>query len=74
MGTTKEKAMTGMFLIRITESSGEIIDLRYRYIWSAWLDGTLLGKGHASHADLAIERAHDLVNPDRVERIEIVER
>ena len=44
MGATKEKAMTGMLLIRITEDhASEIRDLRYRYIWSAWLDGTLLG-------------------------------
>jgi len=67
--------MAGMFLIRITEDRhSKIIDLRHRFIWSAWLDGRLLGKGHASHADLAIERAHDLVNPEDVEHIEIVER
>ncbi|MBU2601509.1 MAG: hypothetical protein KKA32_04990 [Actinobacteria bacterium] len=66
--------MPGTFLIEITEDrSSKLLDLRHRFMWSAWLDGTLLGKGHASHADLAIEQAHDLVNPDRVERIEIVE-
>lgn len=65
--------MTGMFLIRITESSGEIIDLRYRYVWSAWLDGQLLGNGHVFRPEEAIERAHDLVTPDQVEHIEIRE-
>jgi len=32
--------MGGIFTVRITESAGEIHDLRYRFIWSAWLDGT----------------------------------
>ena len=64
--------MTGTFLIRITEDrTSEIIDLRYRYIWSAWLDGQLLGNGHAFHPEEAINRAHDLVTPDQVEHVEI---
>ena len=31
--------MGGVFKVRITKSAGEIRDLRYRFIWSAWLDG-----------------------------------
>ncbi|MHB1345446.1 MAG: hypothetical protein ACYCX3_13975 [Thermoleophilia bacterium] len=74
MGATKEKAMAGTFLIKITDDrASEYRDQRYRYIWSAWLDGQLLGKGHCSHPDEAIERAHDLVTPDQVEHIEIRE-
>ena len=74
MGATKEKAMTGMLLIRITEDhASEIRDLRYRYIWSAWLDGQLLGNGHCFRPEEAINRAHDLVTPDQVEHVEIRE-
>ena len=63
MGATKETAMTGTFLIRITEDhASEIIDLRYRYIWSAWLDGQLLGNGHCFRPEEAINRAHDPVS------------
>lgn len=66
--------MAGTFLIKITEDChSKLIDLRYRYIWSAWLDGQLLGKGHAFHPDEAMNRAHDLVTPDQVEHIEITE-
>lgn len=66
--------MAGMFLIKITENHAtEISDLRYRYIWSAWLDGQLLGNGHCSHAEEAIKRAHDLATPDEVEHVEIRE-
>ena len=35
--------MTGRLLIRITPVTGEISDLRYQHLWSAWLDGELLG-------------------------------
>ena len=49
--------------VRITESAGEMHDLRYRFIWSAWLDGVLLGKGHAYHPDVALQRAQELVDP-----------
>jgi len=67
--------MAGTFLIRITEDrSSTLIDLRYHFIWTAWLDGRLLGKGYASHAEIAIERAHDLVTPDQVDHFEIVRR
>jgi hypothetical protein len=41
--------------IRITASAGEIYDLRYRYIWSAWLGGRLLGQGRAFDAQEAAE-------------------
>lgn len=37
--------MTGRLLIRITPVTGEISDLRYQHLWSAWLDGELLGEG-----------------------------
>lgn len=37
--------MAGRLLIRITPVMGEISDLRYQHLWSAWLDGELLGKG-----------------------------
>jgi hypothetical protein len=64
--------------IRITASAGEIHDLRYRFIWSAWIGGRLLGQGHAFDPDEAEERAMDLVTglltPDQVEHIDIVER
>jgi len=64
--------MAGTFTVRVTESTGEVLDLRYRYIWSAWLDGRLLGKGHAFKPEIAESRALDLVSPEEVEHIEIV--
>jgi hypothetical protein len=66
------RTMAGTFLIKITRASGEIHDLRYRYMWSAWLDGTLLGSGHCFKPEDGIARAHDLVSPDEVEHIEII--
>jgi hypothetical protein len=65
--------MGGIFTVRITESAGEIHDLRYRFIWSAWLDGTLLGKGHAFDPDEALERAQELVDPENVDDV-VIER
>lgn len=65
--------MAGRLLIRVTRASGEIKDLRYRYIWSAWLDGELLGKGHCFRPEEAEEWALDLVTPDQVDHIEIIE-
>lgn len=66
--------MAGTFLIRITEDRhSKLIDLRYRYIWSAWLDGQLLGKGHCFRVEEAIERAQDLLDPEEVERIEVLD-
>ena len=53
--------MAGTLLIRTTRNSGEIHDLRYSYIWSAWLDGQLMGKGYAFKPEEAIEKAQDLV-------------
>jgi hypothetical protein len=64
--------MTDTLTVRITESRGEIHDLRYRFIWSARLDGMLLGKGHAFKPEEAEARALDLVSPDRVEHLEII--
>jgi hypothetical protein len=66
--------MAGTLQINITKSSGEIRDLRFSYIWSAWLDGVLLGKGHACKPDEVEPRVLDLVSPDDVERIEITQR
>ncbi|MHB8870285.1 MAG: hypothetical protein ACYC6T_18325 [Thermoleophilia bacterium] len=63
--------MAGTLMIKITRASGEIHDLRYRLIWSAWLDGRLLGKGHAFRVEEAVERVQDLVSPEEVDRIEI---
>jgi len=65
------RVVGGIFTVRITESSGEIHDLRYRYIWSAWLDGTLLGKGHAFNPDEALERAQELVDPEDIDDLKI---
>lgn len=59
------------FTVRITESAGEIHDLRYRFIWSAWLDGELLGEGHAFNPDEALALAHDLLSPEDVEHLVI---
>jgi hypothetical protein len=70
------RAMAGKLTIRITQSAGEIHDLRYLYLWSAWLDGTLLGKGHAFKPEeaeaQAMDSVVDLVAPDQVECIDIV--
>lgn len=63
--------MAGTFIVRITESSGEIHYLRYRYIWSAWLDGKLLGKGHAYHPHEALSRAQELVDPEGIDDLVI---
>jgi hypothetical protein len=68
--------VAGTLKIRITKSGGEIHDLRYRYIWSAWLHGRLLGKGHAFKPEAAEAQAMglvtNLITPDEVEHIEIV--
>jgi hypothetical protein len=63
--------MVGTLTVRITESEAEIRDLRYRFIWSAWRSGKLLGKGHAYQPDEAIALAQDLVEPDDVNHIRI---
>jgi hypothetical protein len=69
---TEIMTMAGTLTVRITESAGEIHDLRYRFIWSAWASGELLGKGHAFKPEEAIERAQDLVDdPEAVEHITI---
>jgi hypothetical protein len=67
--------MAGALTIRITESAGDIHDLRYRFMWSARLGDRLLGQGHAFDPDSAEAQAMDLVTdlvtPDEVERIQI---
>lgn len=65
--------MAGRLLIRITPVTGEITDLRYQHTWSAWLDGTLLGKGYCTWPQEAREKALDLVTPEQVASIVIVE-
>jgi hypothetical protein len=65
--------MAGTFLIKITRSKGEITSAKYAYLWSAWLDGKLRGKGYCVYPEAGIERAHDLVSPDEVEHVEIRE-
>jgi hypothetical protein len=69
-------AVPGTLLIRITQSPGEIRDLRHRYEWSAWLSGALLGQGHALDAETAEAAAMNLVTdqvtPDEVGHIETV--
>ena len=63
--------MLGTFLVRITESAGEIHDLGYRFLRSAWLDGELLGKGHAYHPDQVLSQAQDLVDPEEIDDVKI---
>ena len=65
--------MGGIFKVRITESAGEIHDLRYRFIWSAWLDASLLGSGHAFDPDQALEQAQELVDPESIDDV-VIER
>jgi hypothetical protein len=65
--------MGGIFRVRITQSAGELHDLRYRFIWSAWLDGTLLGKGHAFDPDEALEQAQELIDPENIDDV-VIER
>lgn len=63
--------MASIMTVRITESTGEMHDLRYRFIWSAWLDGVLLGKGNAYHPDETLERAQELVDPEDIDDLMI---
>ena len=63
--------MGSILTVRITESAGLVRDLRYRFIWSAWLDGVLLGKGHAYHPDVALRRAQELVDPEDIDDLQI---
>jgi hypothetical protein len=68
--------MAGTLTVRITESQAKVASLRYRLIWSAWLDGRLLGQGHAFRPETAEAQALDLVAdllaPEEVRRIEVV--
>jgi hypothetical protein len=63
--------MAGTFTVRITESGAEISDLRYRFIWSAWLDGQLLGKGHAFKPEVAIAAAQELTDPEDIDHMDV---
>ena len=66
--------MPETLLIKITKASGEIRDLRFRYMWSAWLGGRLIGQGHAYKPEQVEPHVLDLVTPDQVEHIQIIER
>ena len=70
---TKDQMMADTLTVKITESGGDIHDLRYRFIWSAWLDGSLLGKGHAFDPDEALGQAQELVDPEDVDDV-VIER
>lgn len=65
--------MAGTLRIKITESQAELASSRFAYLWSAWPDGRLLGSGRCFKPEEGIARAHDLVSPDDVEHIEIIE-
>jgi len=66
--------MAGTLRIRITESQAQIRDLRFRYIWSAWLDDRLIGEGHTFNPEQLESWVLDLVSPDEVEHIEVIQR
>jgi hypothetical protein len=73
--------MAGTLTIKTTDMArggGTLASLRYRFFWSACLDGRLLAKGYdftRENAEiLAMCKVTDLLTPDEVEHIEIVER
>lgn len=70
--------MAGKLLIRITKSAGDIHDLRYRHLWSARLDGRLLGQRHAFNPQEAENKAMDLMTdlltPEELDHIDIIRR
>ncbi len=59
--------------IRVAENPGQITSLRYANTWSARLGGKLIGSGYCLNRMEAEERALDLVTPDEVDEVEIVE-
>jgi hypothetical protein len=73
--------MPGTLTIKTTDmvrGGGTLTSLRYRYFWSAWLDGRLLGTGYdftqENAETVAMNKVTDLLSPDEVEHIEMVER
>jgi hypothetical protein len=73
--------MPGTLTIKTTDMAkggGTLTSQRYRYFWSAWLDGRLLAKGYdftrENAETVAMNKVTDLVTPDEVEHIEIIER
>lgn len=73
--------MTGRLLIRTTDMArggAKLASLRYSVFWSAWLDGRLLAKGYdftrENAEEVALNKVTDLVTPDEVAHIEVVER
>ena len=73
--------MPGTLTIKTTDMAkggGTLASQRYRYFWSASLDGRLLAKGYdftrENAETAAMNKVTDLVTPDEVEHIEIVER
>ncbi|MCZ7661878.1 MAG: hypothetical protein M5U22_02505 [Thermoleophilia bacterium] len=68
--------MSGQLTISTTETSAPRTSLRYSFLWSAWLDGHVLGEGYGFSAEDAERRAVNLVTdtltPDQVEHIKVV--
>lgn len=67
--------MAATLEIRVTETGGEIRDLSYRYMWSAWLGSRLVAKGHASTSDeaeaQAMDKVTDRLRPEDVQSIRV---
>jgi hypothetical protein len=79
--TTTEATMPGTLTIKTTDmaaSGGTLTSQRYRYFWSAWLDGRLLATGYdftrENAETVAMNKVTDLVRSDEVERVEVIER
>jgi hypothetical protein len=73
--------LPGTLTIKTTDMAkggGHLTSLRYRFFWSAWLDGRLLGKGYdftrENAETVAMNKVTDLVTPDEVEHVKIIER
>ena len=69
---TKEPTMAGTLTIRTTQNHGKVTDLRYSTIWSAWLDGEMVGKGYCYKPEQAEQQALDLVTPEQVTNIKSI--
>ena len=61
----------------MAKGGGTLASQRYRYFWSAWLDGLLLAKGYdftrENAETVAMNKVTDLVSPDEVEHVRIIE-
>ena len=62
----------------MARGGGTLTSQRYRFFWSASLDGRLLAKGYDFTREnvetVAMTKVADLVTPDEVKHLEIVER